>query len=178
MKFKEIKAKDCSCGCGLPCKLMFSGTRFKGYSKRATECPTSERGRHASAGKGRKGALNVRYKPIGSIRLHKAADGLIYRKIKIADPGVWEYEHRVVMSKLLGRPLKRHELVHHKKDTLSNGETDLIVVNHSEHAKEHAKLIVWAKSGALLCVSCGTNARPHLALDKCSPCYQRKYYWF
>lgn len=59
-----------------------------------------------------------------------------YKRISIKGKGVGE--HRVVMSRRLGRKLKRTEVVHHKDhDRLNNDISNLDLLTHSEHMRIH-----------------------------------------
>ena len=81
--------------------------------------------------------------PIGSTRRNR--DG--YQTVKVADhPSVWEFEHRLVMEKHLGRPLYHAphpnkgcvgecEHVHHiDGDVVNNDITNLELLMLSEHS--------------------------------------------
>lgn len=106
-----------------------------------------------------------RTRPIGHKTLHKASDGLVYVKIKIAEPNVWEYEHRIVAK------APPHLHVHHKNgNTQDNRPENLLLVGPKEHSAEHA-LTQWAKKH-LCCVRCKTTARKHTSFGLCTACYQ------
>lgn len=55
-----------------------------------------------------------------------------YRKVE----GV--HEHRTVAEKMLGRPLRKGEIVHHKdNDKRNNDPSNLVVMTQSEHCRLH-----------------------------------------
>jgi hypothetical protein len=104
-------------------------------------------------------------KPVGTKRLHKSGDGLVYVRIKIAEPNVWEYEHRVVAK----APPYLH--VHHiNGNTQDNRPANLLLVAPKDHSAEHA-LTQWAKKH-LCCVRCQTTIKKHMSLGLCTACYQ------
>lgn len=49
-------------------------------------------------------------------------------------------QHVLVMEQKLGRPIERHEIIHHIDGNKSNNDPDnLMILNSSEHAKLHAR---------------------------------------
>lgn len=59
-----------------------------------------------------------------------------YRLIMV--DGKYEFEHRVVAAKFLGRPLKSEEIIHHvNHDRLDNRVENLSIVTRSEHMLIH-----------------------------------------
>lgn len=117
---------------------------------------------------------NRRCLPVGSTRSHNAGRGLVYTLMK-TDDGKWEYEHRVVASEGLGRPLKSDEQVHHKNTrTTDNRQENLAVLSPKEHRLAHGLAGRWSIAHNQ-CADCGTTDRKHLSHGLCSACYQRRH---
>lgn len=55
-----------------------------------------------------------------------------------------EHEHRIVATLMLGRPLKKDEVVHHIDGDISNNNPSNLRVftNQSEHARHHRELLL------------------------------------
>lgn len=115
-----INLKYCECGCG---------TVINNFSK--------HRGEPARFVHGHNTRVNpVRgLKPLG--HKIKSANRIIIK----TDYG-YELEHRFIMSKILGRPLTRNEVVHHKdRNPMNNNPDNLkILQSQKEHIDEHTKM--------------------------------------
>jgi hypothetical protein len=74
--------------------------------------------------------MNPRAK-IGDKSLHRPTG---YLRIRTEEG--WEYEHRVIAAKMLGRPLLPGEQVHHKNGKRAdNRRANLVVLPKNEHMK-------------------------------------------
>ena len=61
--------------------------------------------------------------------------------VRVACPGGWQYEHRLVMERVLRRDLGRGEAVHHlNDDKADNRPENLALMSVSEHIAHHNRL--------------------------------------
>lgn len=82
---------------------------------------------------------------------------------------VWEYEHRLVMERHLGRKLEFSESVHHiDGDRSNNFLENLVVLRTGDHVSEH-----WANKARKAC-SVALCVRPHHAGGLCNTHYMAK----
>jgi HNH endonuclease len=86
-------------------------------------------------------ALSPKRKPIGARLKVKSTWGGVYWKIKTGTYYKdWEWEHRVVAAKMLGRKLKSDEHVHHiDGNGLNNDPQNLQVLSAGAHSRLHHK---------------------------------------
>ena len=79
------------------------------------------------------GNQNVR-RPLNTRFVDK--DG--YVRIKVSQPDVWQFEHRVLMEQELGRLLLSTEIVHHKNEIRDDNRCDnLQLMSRMEHSVHH-----------------------------------------
>lgn len=80
---------------------------------------------------------------------------LAQKKRKTASPQSYlklhgRHEHRVVAEQMLGRPLKKGEIVHHKDGNKHNNDpSNLEVMTQSDHIKEHRLEMIARQKAAL-----------------------------
>lgn len=82
----------------------------------------------------KRGTLQVTRRPPGEGTINVRG----YREFE--RDGVTVLEHREVMERVLGRPLARHEHVHHiDRNPLNNAPENLMLVTNRTHKKQHVK---------------------------------------
>ncbi|EGC31396.1 hypothetical protein DICPUDRAFT_39985 [Dictyostelium purpureum] len=91
--------------------------------------------------------LNIRYNKSG------------YRQYQANDGG-WEYTHRTVAEKKIGRPIEPNEHVHHiNKNKVDNRPSNLVVIKDNIHREVHRSDYNEKNS----CFNCGRTS--HWAQD-------------
>jgi hypothetical protein len=94
----------------------------------------------------------------------------IYKFVRI---GVrqYQFEHRLIMEKYLGRKLLNNEVVHHKDGNgLNNSIDNLEVLKWGEHKGKHKGSY---KHPNFIC-KCGNNK--HFSKNMCKKCYYYEYH--
>lgn len=101
--------------------------------------------------------------------------------------------HRWVMEQMLGRKLRRGEVVHHKNgDGHDNREENLGLMTQAEHARHHYPEArkngrfgpqgaclpsgVWSREFPKGCRSCGSCKKRHNGNGLCRRCYMREWH--
>ena len=120
-----------------------STNRVLAYPPAGTKCSTVHCNNSGALRKGRCNACRVRLYRHGSTDMTRASSGCGtttkagYRLVTVNGKRV--YEHRVVMTKKLGRKLLPEEVVHHLDENPENNSPDnlRLFANQSEHMKHH-----------------------------------------
>jgi hypothetical protein len=92
-------------------------------------------------------ALRLANEPVRSISAAKGLRAKLrrinaygYMMIRVG-PRAYRLEHRMIAERVLGRPLKRREYVHHvNRDRSDNRHANLVICSHEYHATIHAKM--------------------------------------
>ena len=118
---QERKLKPCACGCGGLTAYTFKHGHHTRLLSREEQT--------------RRGKMNS-----GKALLDRGIKDS-YRKIS------QRHEHRTVAEKMLGRPLRKGEIVHHiNNDKRDNRPENLVVMTQSEHVKlHHAEMLARRK---------------------------------
>jgi hypothetical protein len=136
-----------------------------GLEKRGTKHPAMTRILTGQTGERNRGWKGGRYKNS-------------YGYIQLRVGSRYVLEHRDVMSRHLGRPLLRSEIVHHKNQVRDDNRLDnLELTTRQAHIREkhpdvfeRKRITTWAR-GFAACKDCGTTERRHNARGMCMACY-------
>ncbi len=93
----------------------------------------------------------------------------------VMTPDGQRYEHRVIMERVIGRRLRRGEVVHHVDgDGRNNDPANLeLMPSQAAHASAH-KIKTWTKKWEH-CRECLETVRPHGGGGLCHICYNRAW---
>ena len=122
---------------GAPRRCVACGKRFRPPRERATRPPRFCTRRCVFTVVGRGEYTRERAAKIGAAQRDRPKKGrqcVSYRK------WMGRHEHRVVAERMLGRPLRRGEIVHHRDgNKRNNAEENLQVMTQNVHAVLHFK---------------------------------------
>jgi hypothetical protein len=124
------------CGCGVEQPLTEFSPHHRSPGGRRSSCKTCERRKQRVRRHGDPEYVT----PEDVRRARSRAAQLANRQAKPSSylKHYGRHEHRVVAERMLGRPLKRGEIVHHiDGDKHNNAPENLRVMSQGEHVREH-----------------------------------------
>ena len=166
---KHFKAVRCRCDCEAHTERVLAEAVLLSGKSKSCGCAIAESAKRR--------ALTARHQPrIQAYKTIYAPENSSSYKSR-SNQG-WIKEHRFVAEQMLGRPLRRDEIVHHKDgNKLNNSPDNLMVLTNKEHSLLHKRLQAKTELVEDRCLDCNkllTNKHIDSSRRRrCRSCYAR-----